>query len=278
MARSLLSIVETKKNKLKRRSGKIAGDAVRAIGLVMVVACLSMVLIYVYSVTLTASYFQLEDIVVRGTERVDEKEIVEISGTGSHNNVFSINIKELSGKIETHPWIKDVSMGREFPNRLVVEVRERRPAALVLRNGCLYIMDWDGELFKKYDKTDDVHLPIVNANAADENINEDLMKKSLTLLDCLSSTEKFPTMENVSEIFGDRIYGFSLYTEGGLCLQLGFRNYDRKLRRLEPVLVDLTRKKVKKVFLSIDLTDEKKIVVKKNNILRPKKHARGYTT
>ena len=59
----------------------------------------------------------------------------------------------------------------------------------------------------------------------------------------------------------------SLFTDTGLCLQLGFDGYESKLKRLIPVMADLDRKNLKTSFLLIDLNDATKINVQQRNIL-----------
>ncbi|MEI7673544.1 MAG: hypothetical protein WCK00_15665, partial [Deltaproteobacteria bacterium] len=60
-----------------------------------------------------------------------------------------------------------------------------------------------------------------------------------------------------------------LFTNTGLCLQLGFDGYENKLKRLTPVMADLDRKNLKTGFLLIDLSDPAKINVQRRNILEP---------
>jgi cell division protein FtsQ len=278
MTRSLKSVVQTKKNKLKRRSGKIFREIVKAVTLIITVGFIAFVMVYVYNCIITTSYFELRDITVRGNERVTEKEVLNLADIEPRNNILTLNLKDISRSIETNPWIKDTAIGREFPDRLVIEVRERDPAAFVLVDGSLYIMDWDGSVFKKFSNRDNVHLPILNGIYKGGTVKGDLMKKALTLLRFLSANRKFPGMEHVSEIYGDDIYGFSLFTRGGLCLQLGFGDYGRKFERLKPVLMDLGQKNLDTVYLSIDLTDYNNIVVKRNDVFNRRNAAVGYNT
>jgi len=278
MTRSLKSVVQTKKNKLKRRSGKIFREIVKAVTLIVTVGFIAFVMVYVYNCIITTSYFELRDITVRGNEKVPEKEILNLADIEPQSNILTLNLKDISRSVETNPWIKDTAIGREFPDRLVIEVREREPAAFVLVDGSLYIMDWDGSVFKKFSNRDNVHLPILNGIYKAGTVKRDLMKKALVLLRFLSANRDFPGMGHVSEIFGDDIYGFSLFARGGLCLQLGFGDYGRKLKRLKPVLMDLGRKNLDAVYLSIDLTDYNNIVVKRNDVFNRRNTAAGYDT
>jgi cell division protein FtsQ len=278
MTRSLKSVVETKKNKLKRRSGKIFREVAKAVTLIITVGFIAFVMVYVYNCIITTSYFELGDITVRGNERVTEKEVLNLADIEPQSNILTLNLKDISRGVETNPWIKETAIGREFPNRLVIEVKERDPAAFVLVDGSLYIMDWEGSVFKKFSNRDNVHLPILNGIYKDGTVKRDLMKKALTLLRFLSANRNFPGMEHVSEIYGDDIYGFSLFARGGLCLQLGSGDYERKFKRLKPVLMDLVQKNLDTVYLSIDLTDYNNIVVKRNDVFNRHNAAAGYNT
>lgn len=278
MTRSLKSVVETKKNKLKRRSGKIFREIIKAVTLIITVGFIAFVMVYAYNCIITTSYFELKDITVRGNERITENEVLNLADIDPHSNILTLNLKDISRSVETNSWVKDTAIGREFPDRLVIEVRERDPAALVLVDGNLFIMDWDGEVFKKFSNRDNVHLPILNGIYKGGTIKRNLTKKALTLLHFLSANRNFPGIEHVSEIYGDDIYGFSLFVRGGLCLQLGFGDYERKLNRLKPVLTDLDQKNMDTVYLSIDLTDYNNIVVKRNDILNRRNKAAEYNT
>jgi len=278
MARSLKSIVETKKNRLKRRSGKIFGETVKAVTLTVAIGGLAFIMVYIYNFIITTSCFQLKDISVRGTEMIAQREVLNLADIDSHSNILTLNLKEISRKIETNPWIKSVSIGRELPDRLVIEVTERYPAALVLVDGNFCIMDRNGYIFKKYVKNDGVNLPVLSGFSKNGTINRGLIKKATILLSFISSNRNFPRMEHISEIYGDDTYGFSLFARGGLCLHLGFGNYESKLERLRPVMTDLTRKNLNKVYLNIDLSDSNKVIVKQNNIFNQKSSSAGYNT
>ncbi len=276
MGKSIKSIVETRKNRLKRRSGKIFQEIVRATLLISAVGMLALIMVYSYSFIITTSCFQLKNITVRGIEKTSEKEILNLAGIKSHSNILTLNLKEISRKIEAAPWVKDVSIGRELPDSLVIEVRERKPAALILVDKSLYIMDWNEELFKRFENSDDIHLPVLNGVYKNGIINKNLMEEAMVFLKLLSSNRDFTKIQHISEIYGDDVYGFSIFTKSGLCLQLGFGNYNRKLKKLKPVLIDLARKNLDKVHLVVDLSDLTKVIVKGKSVVNPKSPAGAF--
>jgi cell division septal protein FtsQ len=80
---------------------------------------------------------------------------------------------------------------------------------------------------------------------------------------------------------GNEILGFSIFTDSGLCLRLGFDHYDNKIKRLRPVLDDLEKRNIDLKYVLIDLTDPAKITVQKRHILAPAipgRPAKGYKT
>jgi len=278
MAPSLTSIIETRKNRLKRRSGKIFGDVGRSIALVTMTGIVAFVMVYVYNFVITAPYFRLAAIHVRGNSRVAESDIAHLSGIGTTENVLTLNTSEISRKIATHPWIREVRIGRELPDRLVIDVVERTPASFVLMEGTLYIMDRHGDIFKKVENDDDVTLPVLNGMSFQETVDRNLVQQSLLLLEFLAQRKSYPALEHVSEVFGHREYGFSVYTEGGVCLQVGFGNYHRKLERLKPVLVDLSKRNKERIFICIDLTDTDRVVVKRSDLFKRDRLTKSFET
>ncbi len=159
------------------------------------------------------------------------------------------------------------SSGGSFPDRLVILVRERKAVALLQGEEGLYLLDGEGTPFKKLEPDEESDLPILTGCVREGKTDEALVKKSLALLNYLAGCKDIPAIGTVSEIHGNETFGLSLFTDTGLCLQLGFDGYENKLKRLTPVMADLDRKNLKAGFLLIDLSDPAKINVQQRNIL-----------
>jgi cell division septal protein FtsQ len=97
----------------------------------------------------------------------------------------------------------------------------------------------------------------------------------MELLRHLAKKNDYPNIKNVSEINGNERYGLSVFTNSGLCLFLGFDNYESKFKRLFPVMVDLERRNLKTGHLYIDLSDPVKITVQRREVLAPVLEATG---
>ena len=257
--------VEVRKNRLKRRSSKIFREAAVVSLLWVVVLVMGVLLIFSYNLVLTSPWFRLEKTTVRGCANTTEQDLLLVSGVKPATNILALNVDGIARKIKTNPWVEEVSVVRELPNRLIIEIQERKPIALVKREDSLYFMDGQGVIFKKFEG-EEANLPVLTGCA--ENGKEDpvLVSKSIELINLLSASNSFPQIKNVSEIHGEEDLGFDIFLDSGLCLKVGFGDYESKLKRLKPVLADLMRRNVNPGFLTIDLNDPGKVTVQKKDL------------
>jgi len=270
MRKSLKTTSSTRKNRLKRRSGVIPGEIFRTLGIVSVAGLLAFFMVYAYNFAMCADYFQLRNTIVRGSNKVSKEKIVELAGISPSMNILTANLGKMARGIENDPWIKDVSVGREFPDRLVIEVVERDIAVLLKKEKDLYAVDRSGEVFKKFEAGDNTDAPVLTGFYSNERVRDALLETAFEFLDYLSEGDNFPRAWNVSEIYVDDLYEFSVVTDNHLFLNLGFGDYGKKLKRLKRVMMDLARRNPDGASLSIDLVDCSRITVQRGNIFSPK--------
>jgi cell division protein FtsQ len=222
-----------------------------------------------YSQAMTTTYFGLRETQVRGVKELTEKDVLALADLKPAQNLLAVNADAIRDRVRKSPWIKDVFVGRELPKRLVIEVRERTAIALLKKGDGFYLMDADGLAFKKLETGDESDLPALTGCYRDGRPNEPLLTKAIDLFNYLSTADGLFSIKSIAEVNGDEILGFSIFTDSGLCLRLGFDHYDNKIRRLKPVLTDLEKRNVNLKYVMIDLTDPTKITVQKRYILAP---------
>lgn len=270
MKNSLKSPISPKRNRSKRRAGAIRGEIFRTLVIVGLAGLLAFLMVYAYNFALCADYFQLKYTTIRGCKRISEQEIKELAGISLPLNILTVNQGKMARTIEGNPWVRKASVGRELPDRLVIEVTEREAMALLKKGGDLYIVDRDGVVFKKFEAGDSADVPVLTGFYRNGDLRSDLLEKTFVFLDYLSGSNYFPRIWNVSEIYVDEVYDFSIVTDNHLFLNLGFEDYEKKLKRLKKVMADLARRNLDKRFLTIDLVDSSRVVVQQGNIFSRK--------
>lgn len=267
MPKMLKTNFAARMNLLRRRLVNGIGEYLGAIGLLISIAALSSVFIYAYSYLLSTPYFQIKETSVRGLKELTEKDILTLAEIKPGQNILAVNIDVVERRVAVNPWIKNVYVGREFPNRLVVDVRERNPIALVKQGSDFYLMDSDGIIFKKLAKGDEVDLAIITGINAQDKTKSKLLLETLSLLRVFAGSNLYSFLGSISEAHLDEVFGLSLLTDKGLYLKMGMDDFERKLRKLALVLNDMEKRGVNNTYLTVDLADAAKITIQQKNAL-----------
>ncbi len=183
---------------------------------------------------------RIREIRFEGLSRASAQELLELSPVqrGDHLLLCDTSLVELA--LRRHPWIAAVEVRRTLPPALEIRVSERRAAALVDLAG-LYLVDAEGEVFKRALPGDGLDLPVVTGISRDDWVErraevEPLLHAALALLDRWAE-RGLDRRTPVSEIHISAEYGTTLWAGAeGLEVRLGHGALPEKLARLERVL------------------------------------------
>jgi len=264
-ARKQVSL-EARKNRLIRRLIGALGDSAGALALLAAAALLSSVFIFVCSSVLSSPYFAIKEVAVRGVRELTEKEVLELAKVKPQTNIMGINKEVIASRVAVNPWVKTIYIGRELPDRLVLDIRERKPVALVKENGIFYLIDGEGHIFKKLSHGDDVDLPVITGVKINLAEKPPLYADTLKLLETLFTSGDYGFLGTVSEAHLDGVFGLSLLTDRGLYLKLGREDFSGKLNQLKIVLADLEKRGMGHGRLFVDLADISKVTVQRMEI------------
>jgi len=106
--------------------------------------------------------FALRKIEVSGHARLSADDIARRAGAALGQNLFSIRPGAVEGRLRADPWIAAAEARRALPDRLLLQVVERRPAGLVLVDGALYLADEHGTPFKRASAAEQDGLVVVS--------------------------------------------------------------------------------------------------------------------
>ncbi|MBI2504954.1 MAG: FtsQ-type POTRA domain-containing protein [Candidatus Latescibacteria bacterium] len=134
------------------REGKAPGrSSKRALlqGLCLVPVLLAGVLIWGGSklpgIFATSPEFRLQALEVKGLRLLHGQEILAASGLSEGQNLLLVDLDQVAGRLQTLPWVRKVYLERRPPDRLRVQVVERRRLAWICLDQ-LYGIDEDGVL------------------------------------------------------------------------------------------------------------------------------------
>lgn len=111
---------------------------------------------------LTSPRFMLksaDDVRVMGNRFVSREEVLAALGLPPPGNlaegvnIFRLPLEEKRKQVESIPWVRSASLTRAYPHRITVYVIERTPVAYVNIEGKLKLVDTDGMLLEKPERT-----------------------------------------------------------------------------------------------------------------------------
>jgi cell division protein FtsQ len=181
-------------------------------------------------------YFSVREIQVRGADKVSGNEIVTIAGLRQGMSIWKVELDRIEKKIAKHPWVRRVLVRREFPSRIIIEVEERTPKAIVAVRK-LYYVDSDGAVFKEVAPGENVKFPLLTGLRA-----EDVMAAGPAVRRRIRDAMRLAELmaqrsHSLSEIHFDALDRLVVYTTSyPVALHMGWGDWDEKLDRMERLL------------------------------------------
>jgi len=240
-----------KKVHAARKKGKEKNGAAARINLRQVLPVAAAILVVVlvtaagatvYSWLGHSRLFSVRDIDMNRCAYVTRDEVSGILSGVAQGNIWSLSSRDIGRRLLTHPWVRSVSVRKVFPDRLVVRIEERKPAAMVNLDA-LYYVDEEGTIFKRLTAYDPKNFPIVTGFSRGELTARDgvTLQNLRKTLELLRSTESGVLRQNISEVHFDAQEGYTLVTrDSGLQLKIGMMDFREAMKRIEEALPKLS--------------------------------------
>jgi len=210
--------------------------------------------------------FAVTEIEVVGNDRRPSETLVAETGVAVGANVFALDLDAARGRLLADPWIADAALARRLPGTILVQVTERKPAALVSL-GDVYLATAEGEPFKKLEPGDPVDLPLVTGLRAESlaDDREGTMRTIRRATDLAAEYEHGALAKRsaLEEVHVEADGTFTLVVgRSAVELVLGVPPFRRKLDQAARVFAELDRRgaKADAVMLDNDAHPERVVV------------------
>ena len=140
-------MAQNSRTKRRRRRGRGSlGPLMRA---------LSVVLTAVVIVAALTLFFKVDQVIVSGNSRYSQDEIVEVSGVRQGDNLILLNKYQIARQLYSKlPYITDVRVNRNLPDKLLIEVTETRAALALESGGAWWLLSEAGKVLDTAEATE----------------------------------------------------------------------------------------------------------------------------
>lgn len=228
-------------NTLKGR--KFIGT-VKYLGYVVLPVIASMALIYMAS-GIVKSVFQVRSVVITGNEHLSDEELKNMAGLGADENLLLLSGRKISLKMMESPWLLSVAVRKEFPDRLLIHIREAEPFALLDMKGKLFIVDDRGTMLEELR---DMAVPFLPVILSDPYREKGAFLEAIGLAKAIKNTGLLSRKDHI-EIISHKPQEMSVNIDG-IVVKVGEGEYEEKLARLTDI-----EEEIKNRNISVDYID-----------------------
>ncbi len=212
--------------------------------------------------SLRSPFFNVRTIVVQGNSLVSSQDLLALANVGVGTNIFQVSTGAIVKNISLHPLVKAVEVSRKLPNTLVINIVERKPAAMIpVQNGFVKV-DEQGVFLQRSDVWPKQPLPIISGIQLPGDLNLGQAIPNPALLEALKLLLQLPKdlYSMVGELSAANRDALVMYTRDGLEIRLGGADQaQEKFSVLEQFLLDKTYKPYR-VGYYLDLTSGKPVL------------------
>ena len=81
---------------------------------------------------ITIKKFKVEEIIIKNNDNIDKQELIKTFSFLYNKDIIFLNSKEIKKKINQKSFIKKLEIKKIFPNKIVIEVFEKKPIAILI--------------------------------------------------------------------------------------------------------------------------------------------------
>ncbi len=239
---------------------------IKTAGVVAALLLVSFLFIFSYDFLTQCNYFKAEKLVVTGTSRISEKQVLEQAQIKKGINIISVNLSMARKRLLAHSWITEAEVGRDLPSGIYIRIKEHKPLA-VLDLGRKFLINTSGEIFKEMAVSDPDQLPIISGLEFSDINTRDKPRSMpfnavMNVLELGQKSNSVLPCKLIKKIRVDREMGLTIYAFDRIkAIKIGYNDYPNKYDRLKNILVHLKKRRGFSHLESIDLNNLNRIVV-----------------
>lgn len=210
-------------------------------------------------------YYKISQVYIEGNKILTKEQILNKLNNPMGTNIILYDDKESEENLKKEELIKDVSIEKKWPDKIIVKVEEEYPYMVITYKKDNYLLANTGKVLDKSSNTENNNLPKIKGIKNKPEIGKKFTDKE-NLIKFIKSIQKLKYAKDIKEI------DLENYNEIGIIIndiQIDFgdlKNYNYKLKLLDSILKDIENKKMKAYAISLDKGKDPVVEVKEKSL------------
>jgi cell division protein FtsQ len=198
--------------------------------------------------------FRIADVALAGQHEVSREDILNLAGVTGTSSLPFLDAAQTRIRLMTNPWIAQAAVLKLYPDRLRIEVTERKAFALWQKEGRIYLIAADGVVLESSVPHKFAALPLVVGDGAEHGAQ--------AFLGLLKRYPGLATSVEASVLVAERRW--NLHLKNGVEVLLPEREPEQALR----ILADLDRDKklLSRDIVAVDLRLPDRVMVRQSDV------------
>jgi cell division protein FtsQ len=215
-----------KANKLRKAGKKINIFGIFRDVAVFIVIFATAICMYIYLRPIR-SVLPIKYVVFTGNKHLTDDELMVLAGIHANDSLITISNKKVSQSLLKSPWIRSVSVRKQFPDTLSMVIDEAVPFALLDMNSHLFLTDEKGKLLEELKGDSIPFLPVITGDPFRESEG---FSEAINLAR-LMNEKGFSAERDHIDIIARKPHELTV-TVDGTVVKMGAGRFKEKLERL----------------------------------------------
>lgn len=210
--------------------------------------------------------FQVNGFDVEGNFSLTDEKVIALSGIEPGDNIFYAGLGSARRSLRENPFVEDVTIRRKLPDRIVVQLTERRSVGYIVTTDGYVQVGEDGRLLAIQQSLSNYSLPVISGVELSELpaiggfIQNEKLKQALEVLQHCDQS----LLNNIAELNVGQDYYILAYTNQKVEVRLGgLDNIEQRLQDLNQILTTVVGTQIAvDQILYIDMRYEGQPVIK----------------
>ncbi|NCB31230.1 MAG: FtsQ-type POTRA domain-containing protein [Clostridia bacterium] len=197
--------------------------------------------VFMVGILLILYYWLLIDrIEVTGNETLERADVLTVAGINAGEHILLVNTGEARKKLLENPRIKSAQIRRVYPDKLVIQIEERKPLAAIAGGGSYAIIDKEGYILSIGTDSQNL-LEVYGMGSTGFQLNKRLGEaddfNSAILLSMVQALDHAGVAEDMASLDITQPLSVQLLTKDGYTIHVGqAEDLEEKLQYLSQAL------------------------------------------
>lgn len=166
--------------------------------------------------------FRIKKVEITGNKHLKSSQVEKLAAIDSDMSLIRLPVKEIDARLSKNPWIKDVEITRSFPDKLKIQIVERKAIALMPIEDGLAAVDSEGLVLERRPDSTKVVLPMIkDLKISKVKVGKKIKSKAFSnAILCLKGLDS-KLRSSLSIISASSVDKLSLYNKEGVEILYG---------------------------------------------------------